>query len=544
MKTGPLDRRTAYTVVAATVLILLAALLSAALNAYSTLYDDAYIYLRYARNIAAGCGPTFNCGTGPVEGFSSPLYQAILSAGHLMTDDGETLATALGLLGGWLALSATALLPVYLREEWGRRWVLPVLIGCAGVVLAVDSFLVLQMFTGMETWLAWLATAALTHAALARRHGLLAAATVGATLVRPEFGAFLPMLLLFPEFRRVRPWLGIMAALGLIAGGRWLLFGEVLPNTFFVKSGGSLDHAVAGLDYLVGTFARYPLILLSPLALLASTRRRAIGFLLAGSAVWFGYQLRSGGDFYGHSRMLMPLIPALTVLGLAGAYGAGRAALERTALGARHALAAPLAVTILFGAYVAVTPGRLVHYTPDEGTRIAIWKEAGRWLADKLPQDAAVATVSIGAISYYSDLPVIDLIGLTDPKIGREGERVDESYDYRPIGHETFHTEEVLARRPAAIVLLQPRRASFGERRSVSVGMPAEAELLEAIKKRRAPYVVATPRLEGEGRMAILLREDIAEAARIEPTWPVETLEVNYLTPPDPYPWLPSSLEP
>ena len=43
------------------------------------------IYLRYVRNLHAGCGPTFNCGQPPVEGFTSPLYLAVLWAGAAFT---------------------------------------------------------------------------------------------------------------------------------------------------------------------------------------------------------------------------------------------------------------------------------------------------------------------------------------------------------------------------------------------------------------------------------------------------------------------------
>jgi hypothetical protein len=41
--------------------------------------DDAYIYLRFARHIAGGLGAVWNPGEPPVEGYTSPLYELLLS---------------------------------------------------------------------------------------------------------------------------------------------------------------------------------------------------------------------------------------------------------------------------------------------------------------------------------------------------------------------------------------------------------------------------------------------------------------------------------
>ena len=47
-----------------------AAIVMFARSHWDSLYDDSFIYLRYARNLHAGCGPSFNCDGAYVEGFT------------------------------------------------------------------------------------------------------------------------------------------------------------------------------------------------------------------------------------------------------------------------------------------------------------------------------------------------------------------------------------------------------------------------------------------------------------------------------------------
>lgn len=535
-----LDRRTLWAAGAVAALLFVATLVSAVFNAYSAIYDDAYIYFRYARNIAAGCGPTFNCGTTYVEGFSSPLYQALLSLCAVFTRDVETAATSLGALGGWFALCATALLPARLNLGERDARIGSVLVGLAGLVLGGDAYIRVQMFTGMETWLGWLATAAIAFTAMSRqRRGMLAPLVALCTLVRPEFGAFVPFLLVFPEMRRRRPWIGVIAILAVVTAARLAVFGVPLPNTFYVKQGGTFRHFLAGLDYLAGTFYHFPLLLLAPAAVFALSRqRRAVYFVLGGSAVWFAFQLRSGGDFYGYSRVLMPLIPLLEVLGLVGAVGLAKLVARRSKLDGQRA--GKVAVTVLTAAMLLMylmTSGRLVRVMPSQGTRSAIWSAAGKWLAKELPPHARVATVSVGAIAYFSGLDVIDMIGLTDARIGRHAKRIDDSYPYLTIGHETYNVPEVLARHPEAIILLQPRANTLAEDPHVLVGMPAESVLLHSLADGSPAYVVATPQF-GSRRLVVLLRSDIAASVDAGQTWPPSKMVIDYRSPHVPYPWL------
>src|SRR4051812_33138351 len=43
-------------------------------RSHSSLFDDAMISMRYARNLAHGHGLVWNVGESPIEGFSNPLW--------------------------------------------------------------------------------------------------------------------------------------------------------------------------------------------------------------------------------------------------------------------------------------------------------------------------------------------------------------------------------------------------------------------------------------------------------------------------------------
>ena len=72
-------RRLEWPVLGATVFALASLAWFVREHAYS-LYDDAFIYLRFVHPVKAGCGLRWNCNAAPVEGFSGPLYLALLVA--------------------------------------------------------------------------------------------------------------------------------------------------------------------------------------------------------------------------------------------------------------------------------------------------------------------------------------------------------------------------------------------------------------------------------------------------------------------------------
>jgi len=210
-------------------------------------YDDTFIYLRYVKNLDAGCGLRFNCGDAPVEGFTSPAYLGLLwLAGRLtsqLIDVSQIVCTA--------SLAIALALAVWAAVVAGRgrepSWLPAVLAVSVALALALDHFVLLNAITGMETALGAAAVTALALAALAGRRWLVIAAAGAALLVRPECAVFVAALPILPGLRKPRY---LVAAAGIVVAicvARYAVFGALAPNTYYAKAGGTWRHAELAL---------------------------------------------------------------------------------------------------------------------------------------------------------------------------------------------------------------------------------------------------------------------------------------------------------
>jgi hypothetical protein len=81
---------------------------------------------------------------------------------------------------------------------------------------------------------------------------------------------------------------------------------------------------------------------------------------------------------------------------------------------------------------------------------VPAWSAAGRALGQAFPPNTTLAAVPIGALGYYSNLPVIDMAGLTDRNIAR-APVADLGAGW--AGHEKHDGPYVVLRRPEIILL-------------------------------------------------------------------------------------------
>lgn len=437
------------------------------------LTDDAYISFRYAQNLVAGRGLAYNIGE-RVEGYTNFLWTVLAALALWLGGDLSFLAFLAG-----AALAIGLLLLTYrlgarlLGPAWGLAAALicatsqPLLVYTArGAGLETGLFALLALL-GCDAWLrcradgrrgsalaagCWLALATLTRPEGALLFGLTFIAAVypqlaqlaqlmqdpnGRSATPSRRGVRLPGLRVVAPSRQqlaTPAWmLGVYLAIVL----PWFLwrfsyYGDLLPNTFYAKTGGGLRAALRGLEYAGG----FALTLAVPFVLLVlggfvkrtrepgnegtrergsqGTRESANQYLWSVVAVYTLYIIVVGGDHFPGYRFFVPLVPPLAVL-LAAGLAASHAWLHRIAPRAATALLA-----LALAGHAALALGSSASYDAiiaGDHESAGIWGEIGAWLATETPPGASVAAMGAGAIAYQSDRVVIDMLGLTDRHI-------------------------------------------------------------------------------------------------------------------------------
>jgi hypothetical protein len=116
---------------------------------------------------------------------------------------------------------------------------------------------------------------------------------------------------------------------------------------------------------------------------------------------------------YQHGRYLLAATPIWVTYGLAGWYwmfslGTGRRIIQ---LIKRVAVLSFVALSLIFLVLGAQSYATDVAFIEGEMVNVA------RWLANRTPAGALVASHDIGAIGYYAERPLLDLAGLLSPEV-------------------------------------------------------------------------------------------------------------------------------
>jgi arabinofuranosyltransferase len=370
-----------------------------AVSYFNYTIDDAYISLRYARNVAAGEGFAFDNRVPPVEGYTNFLWVLWEVPFYALRVPGDAVlyAKLLGIAWGMAALVAAFLLARRLSGP-GAGVVAALCIAAMGNVafwavggLETAQYLCLIIlalyFTvdaGRRTAAAVVAGALWCLAALARPEGFVLAYVVilsslitGGAGGRGRRGFFVAGVVLTLAYGAYFLW-------------RWHYFGMFLPNTFYARAG-----------FSAGSFA--------------ARVRGALPFLAYTAppvaAAWvLGRRERDAG-----ARLLWTALVACLVLAFAARrewmpgfrYELPFAVLAWIAFarvwfkfikGRRNLVAGALTAAVI--AYAAI-PGlflfKEISYTEDlSRAHVAL----GKWLAQAGPRGSSLATWDMGALTY------------------------------------------------------------------------------------------------------------------------------------------------
>ncbi|MEM7308106.1 MAG: hypothetical protein AAF682_15615 [Planctomycetota bacterium] len=403
--------------------------------------DDEYILYRYAHNLLAGEGLVFNAGE-RVEGYTQPLWLLLLSAARALGLAPVAATRLLGIASAALAVYATA-------EAWRLRFPRARVPAPALLLAALPAF-AFHAVAGLGTPLlaALLACWAWAWARDEERGapGLLPAALLGlAGLARPEAVVFLvPYLAVEAQRGRLARALPALVPLAGWTAFRVAYYGRLLPITYHVKKLPPLVDLGYGLDYLVRATLECGVLVAALLALFALARNpvslgRALGTAALGAVLHVGYVLWVGGDYMPFARFSLPALPLLLIAACAGLRGRF---LRRPA-----ALRAFLIAALLLPQWTQLGPRSEVfalHEANEER-----WIAVGQTLAERVAPGTSVAVSAVGAIGFHSELPIVDLLGMTNHAIAEAAP--DLVIEIK--GHHRHDADWVLAQRPDLIVL-------------------------------------------------------------------------------------------
>lgn len=414
--------------------------------------DDGFISLRYTERLLEGKGLTWNDHE-RVEGYSNLLWVLLCAVPGCFGANLLSGARAMGALctGATLAAAVAAVRPSRPIQWLGALLAL-------GMFAASDSIAVWSL-GGLESplvgaLLSWGIVAALAAARDGGRAPTLAAAACFGLVcwarVDAPLWAAAAIVGLALGFRRkaLRPCLAIagaaLACVALQLFFRLLYYQDYLPNTAYAKVALSDDRLQTGIEHLDKSL--FPLagtwVALVTCGLHGLRRERlrptaVLHLVLAGA--WTAYLVRVGGDIFPAWRLLTYVV---VIAGMFVAFVLGDDLRSAVAPAALRWVVSLVALTAV-GSHFDPT-----NWAPQERWQwdgVVVGKTLARMFGDAQP---LVAVDAAGTIPYYSKLPALDMLGLTDRYLAHHRPKTMGSGF---MGHELGDADYYLQRAPDII---------------------------------------------------------------------------------------------
>jgi len=415
--------------------------------------DDAYISYRYAQNFVDGHGLVFNPGE-KVEGYTNLLY-TLIAAIFISINPNMVYIGCFSF--NILAYIATLLLFYwYLRNITDEnRAKIGFLILCATPVMWAWHASGLEMSSVLFVQLAIFIIADLIARKYSNRLFVLYGCLVAMVIFLRADGfvfAFLSSMILF---RRKNYRCFVLAVIIIVAftliyiAARYSYYGDILPNTYYVKvSGSPLQRLESAAYQLFGMFKKnafflyiIPIIFgafqvinkLRTTNLFSIEDIPLIPFI---SLALLAYWVYVGGDVY-YERFLLLLIP-LSIIYIV------------STLPPKWYLTIMFCFLIL--QFVSFTFDQRFNYHINKYDR---WVDLGKFLANKHPQNT-LAIDAAGKVPFYSRLPTLDMYGLNNRYIGKK------PATFFFVGHNKYDPDYIFEQQPDLIAAWGSKSLNLG----------------------------------------------------------------------------------
>lgn len=423
-------------------------------------HDDAFISLKYAKNFIDGNGLVWNIGE-RVEGYTNLFFILCIAGLNKIGFDLQLASQILGFLG------FAAILFFYIK--FANKIELDSLSKALGFFLiSTCQTLIVWSYGGLETvfysaMVLYLFYLIYLNLELDKRNLLnIYSVLFIAYLTRPDCIIFLFVISLFFginyfQKKNYKSLLAVILYSALVIGlpmiWRYYYYGDILPNTYYAKSGFSMAVLKQGFIYTEFFFISNMAYIIIALLLLTNlfTKREVplskFAILLSiNILLFFTYVIYIGGDHMPAFRFIAPVIPLYIVLFL-----------YVNKLN-NYKLRSYLLVSVI----VITIAQNLYNPNNYKKAEIMDWSAySGKCVANeinkKFKKNSLIAISGAGAIAYFApDFKYIDMLGLNDRTIAKRKyipkNRIADSLTSL-IGHTKGDGKYVLSRKPDYIIL-------------------------------------------------------------------------------------------
>lgn len=415
---------------------------------YFWLDDDQMIAMRYAQHLAQGEGPTWNPGE-RVEGYTNPLWVAVMAGVHLLPVSTATTSLVVKLIALALAIAVLLLSERLLRTLAPEaRFAVPFLL--VGLALCVDLFY--WSTNGFETTLLtalflWVVVRIVRESAESTPKVTTYLLLGVIPLVRSDayyvwVAVAVLALLITPNRRRTIGYLALSLLLPL-AHVLWrrVYYGAWLPNTWLLKVSGLDGTLRRGFSQWLIFIRAYAVILAAATVGVIVLRSRRVAGLYAGFVIGSLYLFMVGDDIFEFNRFMAFIVPALFVIALVTAHEFGRNHKR-----ARYLLYTVLAVAVIFAGGLP-RPRELISRNGGPERAIA----PALLVRDYSDPDSSIAVWAAGTAPYFSERYTYDLLGKSDAVIAQLPPRPGVS-----VAHNKFDMDYSLGLQPDFVFTFFP----------------------------------------------------------------------------------------
>ena len=414
---------------------------------YPYTVDDAFITLRFARNLAYSGEFVYNLGGARVEGYSNFLLVLILVPIYWMGSDPVFFVKFLGILCGHATLIVLNQATKWHYPDSTYHLIPPLFLSL------IPSF-ALHSISGMETALYILLISILTlflsENLLSSQRWRVAESVVliAIGLTRIDGLVVVGIYLLYElllcirghNLRKFLDFIPSIILLGVYNLWRFLYYGEILPSTSRLKSPDLLFISTDSLfqtiefSWVFAPFILAALIALSRQEKPYRSQVNLIVMIIALVGVTWLFRPVMGYQY----RFLFPAVIPILLLGqpsftwLVSTGNEIRDQNFSTIFNSVWSMRKVVPILFLILVPLASLKGMAYYnHSYPSGLQSAHISLA-YWLNDNAQSDSSVAIGDIGAVGYYCNLKILDLNGLVEPAVLEGGYNVSYIYSRHP----------------------------------------------------------------------------------------------------------------